>query len=230
MDTIEALIGKKNMEYITHVLIGNGGLGDFIDDLIDLIRSVIDRKTMHIIILGSKGAGKTTLWNKLQNKIINKDPLPTDKELIESFIIDNGGKKVTISSTKDFGGDDLWVKHYDEIIKDNGTFIFYLVDLLTLHEQGKKDEIRARLRKISEIIKAKNLKDCGCKILATNYKLYKDNGLESKYGTAKSCVVKVLQLHTMNRLSMKISEAVTPVELMDDKYIEDIKKQIMQIK
>lgn len=198
--------------------------------IIDGVVTKINSKTKHIIILGSKGSGKTTLWNLLQNKITEKEPLPTDKEPIESFKIDVGEKKVRISSTKDIGGGDDWVKDYDEIIKADGTFIFYLVDLVNLHERGKKEEIRARLRKISSIIKDKKLKDCGCNIIATNYKLYKDKGLELKYGTPASFVKKVLRLHTMDKLSMKINEFVTPVELMEDKDIENIKKQIMQIK
>lgn len=190
--------------------------------------NVITPKTRHVIILGSKGAGKTTLWNILQNKITEKEPLPTDKEPIVGFKINVGGKTVKISSTKDIGGGDDWVKDYDEIIKENGTFIFYLVDLLNLHERGKKEEIRARLKKISTIIKDKKLNNCGCHILATNYERYSSNGLMDKYGQPASFVKDVLKLHTMGDLSMKINDFITPIELMNDNDIEKIKMQITQ--
>lgn len=195
--------------------------------LVELFNAITS-KTKHIIILGSKGAGKTTLWNALQSKITEKEPLPTDKEPIVGFRINVDGKSVRISSTKDFGGGDDWVKDYDEIIKENGTFIFYLVDLLNLHERGKKDEIRARLRKISSIIKEKGLKNCGCHILATNYEQYVMGGVQKIHGTPSTFVKDVLKLHTMGNLSMKINEFITPVELTNDNDIEKIKKQIMQ--
>lgn len=192
------------------------------------IATRITSKTKHIVILGSKGAGKTTLWNRLQNKIDGGKTLPTDLEPVNSFIIMAGDRSVRISSTKDVGGDDLWVKDYEEIIKSDGIFIYYLVDLTNLHEKARKQEIRARLMKISEIIKNKNLKNCGCKILATNYRAYQESGLEKQYGSPAAYVKQVLQIHTLGPLSMKIEDFVSPVELTDDKCINKIKEEITQ--
>ena len=36
--------------------------------------STITTKTKHIVILGSKGSGKTTLWSQLQGKILDLAP------------------------------------------------------------------------------------------------------------------------------------------------------------
>lgn len=183
----------------------------------------INKDTEHVIILGSKGAGKTTLWNKLRNKITEKVEA-TDEEKIESFIIKFGEKARRISETKDLGGDDLLVPYYDEIINANGMFIYFLVDLTRLEET--RLEIKARLTKISQIIKEKELSNCGCKILATNLGKYKSLGFEEKYGAPISYVKSVLKLKTIDNLSIKIDNYILPIELTDDSQIDIIKEEI----
>lgn len=55
--------------------------------IISFLQNTFSVKTKNIIILGSKGAGKTTLWSQLQNKILDLSPAPTDMKRVESFKI-----------------------------------------------------------------------------------------------------------------------------------------------
>ena len=82
--------------------------------------STITTKTKHIIILGSKGSGKTTLWSQLQGKILDLAPTPTDENKIESFKIKSNGRTVKVPTTKDLGGSNDWVNSYESIINKDG--------------------------------------------------------------------------------------------------------------
>ena len=187
--------------------------------------STITAKTKRIIILGSKGSGKTTLWSQLQGKILDLAPTPTDENKIESFKIHSNGRTVIVPTTKDLGGSNDWVNSYESIINKDGTFIYYLVDLKNLHEQKKALEIRARLQKISNIIKEKKLNDCGCKLLLTNKKAYSQD-FESKLGSPVKYVKEMLKMEKFKNFSIKIDDYMMPVELTDPADIDKIKDEI----
>ncbi len=187
--------------------------------------STITTKTKHIVILGSKGSGKTTLWSQLQGKILDLAPTPTDENKIESFKIKSNGRTVKVPATKDLGGSNDWVSSYESIINKDGTFIYYLVDLKNLHEPKMALEIRARLQKISNLIKEKKLIDCGCKLLLTNKKSYGQN-LESKFGSPVKYVKEKLKMEKFKNLSIKIDDYMMPVELTDSADIDKIKDEI----
>lgn len=189
--------------------------------------STISPDTKRIVILGTKGVGKTTLWKKLQGLEIS-DTRPTDKEKTDSFRVKFGGNVVKVSDSTDIGGGNDFVRNYDKLI-GNGTFIFYLVDLSTLHERGMKDQIRARLYKISTIVKKKKLKNCGCKILATNLKKYGESGLEKKYGSPVAYVMKSLNWQDRGKLAMEVDDFIIPVELTNDNDIKKIKQTITKV-
>lgn len=193
--------------------------------LIKLKGKIFD-KTTNVIILGSKGSGKTTLWLQLQDKFTDKESVKnTDQEIIESFSINVDKKSVKVSSTKDFGGDDFWVEYYNEIINTDGTFIYFLVDLLRVEET--KEEVRARLVKIVNVIREKGLKDCGCKILATNYAAYQTRGMLKSKGSPQEYVKKTLNINTSRLINLKLDSLIMAVELTDSADIEKIKKEIV---
>lgn len=189
-----------------------------------ILQNYISVKTKNIIILGSKGSGKTTLWSQLQNKILNLSPAPTDIKRVEKFKISANGKTILVPSTKDIGGGNDWVNSYSSIINKDGTYIYYLVDLTNLHEKNMALEIRARLIKISSIIKEKKLKDCGCKLLLTNKKIYEEQ-LEEKFGSPLEYAHKTLKLDK-NDLMLKVDDYMMPVELTDSVDIDKIKEEI----
>lgn len=180
-----------------------------------------------IAILGSRGSGKTTLWNQLRNMFSDTiTPKSTlDIESLNSFVVEYGGKKKTITSPKDYSGGETYVKDYNLVI-EKGTFIYYLVDLNTLSD-FKKDT-RARLLKIDTVIKEKSLKkeDYGFRLVATHYNEYHNKTNKSK-AEARQELINVLELRNMKEEIVN-PETIMVAELTDSTDIEQFRKQIVE--
>lgn len=181
-----------------------------------------DEDTRKIVILGSSGAGKTTLWDKLRSKIGRTSYYQTNQECVDSFSITVADKTVRIPKTKDIGGNDFAVQYYQDLINEDGTFIYFLVDLTKL--DVTKQEIRARLQVISKIMKDKNLEKCGFKILATHFDEYsriKSTRPEDAVAEVQKC------LSNIKNCSIKIDiDHIMAVDLTNDFYVDKIKKEI----
>ena len=188
-----------------------------------------DEKTKRIVVFGSKASGKTTLWNQLMDKKVVTEYRTTDQEKIESFNVFANNRYVKILATKDIGGGDMFVRYYNELISENGTFVYFLVDLTRLHET--KQEIRSRLQVISKCIKDKKLLSCGFKIIATHFDEYDKNNynLLEKTKKAKAEVISVLTDKEIKNCSLKIDlDHIMVANLLDKSYINSIKKEIAQ--
>lgn len=185
-----------------------------------------NEKTKRIIILGSKAAGKTTLWAQLRGRKVGSDSA-TQATKIDSFDVQSGGHVVKVQKTMDIGGGDLYVtSYYKELINEDGTFVYFLIDLMNLDETNQ--EVRSRLQLISKIIKDKKLKDCGFKILATHYDKYQNKyftAYDNVEGKAKSEIQR--RLNDIKNCSLKIDwDHIMVVNLLSDYYIQKIKKEI----
>ena len=115
-------------------------IGSFFIFLMSLSDSP-NEKTKRIVILGSSMSGKTTLWKQLKDRLVGYDDhistsgkaviasdeyRTTGLATIDSFKVKYKENEVRILATKDIGGGDLWVKYYDELITEDGTFIYFL--------------------------------------------------------------------------------------------------------
>lgn len=182
------------------------------------------KKTKSVIILGRKASGKTTLWSRLKNYEFSKEYITTSTEKIEKFHITRDGKTVLIQSTKDIGGDDLWVTEYEELIKE-GTFILFLVDATDLTSDAKEC-IRCRIQKIQRIIHDNKIKDVGFRIYIT----HSDEYLSKSSNTTKAQLIEniknFLDLATL-KTPEKVKYEYTSVDLSCDKDIDCIKKEII---
>ena len=189
-----------------------------------------DENTKRIVVFGSKASGKTTLWNQLMDKkVVREEYRTTNQEKIESFNVFANNHYVKVLATKDIGGGDMFVRYYDELISENGTFVYFLVDLTRLHET--KQEIRSRLQVISKCIKDKKMQNCGFKIIATHFDEYDKNNynLLEKTKNAKAEVMSVLTDKKINNCSLKIDlDHIMVANLLDKSYINSIKKEIAQ--
>lgn len=206
-----------------------GSIGSILVALFCGLSSSPDEKTKRIVVFGSKASGKTTLWNQLMDKKVVTEYRTTDQEKIESFNFFANNRFVRVLATKDFGGDDLYVRYYNELISENGTFVYFLVDLTRLHET--KQEIRSRLQVISKCIKDKKLLNCGFKIIATHFDEYDKNNynLLEKNKKAKAEVISVLTDKKITNCSLKIDlDHIMVANLLDKSYINSIKKEIAQ--
>lgn len=204
-------------------------LGGSILGLFCVLSSSPDEKTKQIVIFGSKASGKTTLWNQLMDKEVVTEYRTTDQEKIESFNFFANNRFVRVLATKDIGGGDMFVRYYNELISENGTFVYFLVDLTRLNET--KQEIRSRLQVISKCIKDKKLLNCGFKIIATHFDEYDKNNynLLEKTKKAKAEVISVLTDKEIKNCSLKIDlDHIMVANLLDKSYINSIKKEIAQ--
>ena len=206
-----------------------GSIGSILVALFCGMSSSPDENTKRIVIFGSKASGKTTLWNQLMDKKVVTKYRTTDQEKIESFNVFANNRYVKILATKDIGGGDMFVRYYNELISENGTFVYFLVDLTRLHET--KQEIRSRLQVISKCIKDKKLLNCGFKIIATHFDEYDKNNynLLEKTKKAKAEVISVLTDKEIKNCSLKIDlDHIMVANLLDKSYINSIKKEIAQ--
>ena len=206
-----------------------GSIGSILVALFCGLSSSPDEKTKRIVVFGSKASGKTTLWNQLMDKKVVTEYRTTDQEKIESFNFFANNRFVRVLATKDIGGGDMFVRYYNELISENGTFVYFLVDLTRLHET--KQEIRSRLQVISKCIKDKKLLNCGFKIIATHFDEYDKNNynLLKKKKKAKAEVISVLTDKEIKNCSLKIDlDHIMVANLLDKSYINSIKKEIAQ--
>lgn len=206
-----------------------GSIGSILVALFCGLSSSPDEKTKRIVVFGSKASGKTTLWNQLMDKKVVTEYRTTDQEKIESFNFFANNRFVRVLATKDIGGGDMFVRYYNELISENGTFVYFLVDLTRLHET--KQEIRSRLQVISKCIKDKKLLNCGFKIIATHFDEYDKNNynLLEKTKKAKAEVISVLTDKEIKNCSLKLDlDHIMVANLLDKSYINSIKKEIAQ--
>lgn len=206
-----------------------GSIGSILVAFFCGLSSSPDEKTKRIVVFGSKASGKTTLWNQLMDKKVVTEYRTTDQEKIESFNFFANNRFVRVLATKDIGGGDMFVRYYNELISENGTFVYFLVDLTRLHET--KQEIRSRLQVISKCIKDKKLLNCGFKIIATHFDEYDKNNynLLEKNKKAKAEVISVLTDKEIKKCSLKLDlDHIMVANLLDKSYINSIKKEIAQ--
>lgn len=206
-----------------------GSIGSILVALFCGLSSSPDEKTKRIVVFGSKASGKTTLWNQLMDKKVVTEYRTTDQEKIESFNFFANNRFVRVLATKDIGGGDMFVRYYNELISENGTFVYFLVDLTRLHET--KQEIRSRLQVISKCIKDKKLLNCGFKIIATHFDEYDKNNynLLEKNKKAKAEVINVLTDKEIKECSLKLDlDHIMVANLLNKYYIDIIKKEIAQ--
>lgn len=197
-----------------------GSIGSILVALFCGLSSSPDEKTKRIVVFGSKASGKTTLWNQLMDKKVVTEYRTTDQEKIESFNFFANNHFVRVLATKDIGGGDMFVRYYNELISENGTFVYFLVDLTRLHET--KQEIRSRLQVISKCIKDKKLQNCGFKIIATHFDEYDKNNynLLEKNKKAKAEVISVLTDKEIKNCSLKLDlDHIMVANLLDKSYI-----------
>ena len=200
-----------------------GGLGGFVVSslAILLINALMPKDAKSIAIFGSKGAGKTTLWEQLKGVFQDKEYSPTlGVNAVDEFTVEFNGKKKTIKKSADFGGDDNLVKRYGEIIEDK-TFIYYLIDLTRLNDIKK--ETRARLQAITKVIKERKI-ESGLKLVGTHYAAFqKTTGLSKDQ--AKQRLFNSLDLKSIK--DVKIDDVILVLELTDRRDIEQILEQII---
>ena len=220
-------------------------IGGFLVFLMSLPDSP-NEKTKRIVILGSSMSGKTTLWKQLKDRLVGYDDhvstsgkaviasgeyRTTGLATIDSFKVKYKENEVRILATKDIGGGDLWVKYYDELITEDGTFIYFLVDLTKL--QDAKQEILSRLQLISKHIKDKKLSNCGFKIVATHFDEYEEKMEGQDYMTVRekaiNDVLKSLADKKIKNCALNIDiKHIMVANLLDSFYISEIKREITQ--
>lgn len=210
--------------YLILVAIGSGLAFLSVALIAVIISSLRPSDASCIAIFGSKGAGKTTLWQQLQGIFIDANYHPTlGSENIDEFTIEYNGKTKTILKSKDYGGDDNLVKYYGEIIRE-GSFVYYLIDLTRLYDYKK--ETRARLMALSKLLGQKDLKDkVGLRLVATHFKEYLDSHPGKTLSDAKHELMSVVGINDVK--DVNIEDKIMVAELTDKNYIDQFYDQII---
>lgn len=187
--------------------------------------SLIPSKAKKIAILGTKGAGKSTLFFKLGGYPIKPAESTKVKEIEEFKMKKPNGDTITIAATKDFGGEDIYVRQYQEVI-EKGTFIHFLINAKDdlYNKKGELNnrpiEITSRLRKIKQVVKNKEIKknDVGVNIIVTHL-----DEIAKSFGKTKEDVA--LDLNKVFKKQYDIKNILIG-NLNEDNFINEIKNRI----
>lgn len=135
--------------------------------VIIIMLSEPNSETVSIAILGEKGAGKSTMWNYLRG--IKGTPQVTTISDIEEFVFatKSDGTQLKIKRTKDLGGGQGFVQGYDDVIVENGCFIFYFMPMDSMKDEAARTRIKSRKDKIYRLLEERKLKDYGVKFVLT---------------------------------------------------------------
>ncbi|MDO4189696.1 MAG: GTPase domain-containing protein [Lachnospiraceae bacterium] len=125
------------------------------------------KQDINLVVLGAKYSGKTELWFRLRDKKRPKGTTDnTAKEKIESFTLKSKEGSIRLNASIDIGGDNSWVRDYDNIIHNN-SIIYYLLDVTQLNKDTSTQQ--AQLRKIGTLLKNYN---CKLTLLGTFFDQY----------------------------------------------------------
>ena len=212
-------------------------------------------KASNIIVLGMKGAGKTTLWHGLGGiETVKRDTLIVE---IPSFIfqLDNGrrvrvvrevkrkvpgkshAKKTIVGGGIDIGGEDSYVYKYEDLIVQD-SFVYYIADATRIHDYQYWRRMRADFRKIDSVVTDKRKKigkkHFGFKVLLSHYDEWLKTHPDSNY----------LELYELFYNKMKGVKPEGPIgshfldrdenvlmviNLLNDNEIEVIKEEISKV-
>jgi len=128
-----------------------------------LLKKTPTKETRSIVILGTKGAGKTSLWNALRN--IKEATSATYQEKVSQFDLKFRDKTISVEETYDVGGGDSLLSVYESLIKDN-TYIYYLFNV---NRQENKEDVKSidkQIETISEI--SRHRMGVGLKFIGTH--------------------------------------------------------------
>lgn len=196
--------------------------------ILEWIHSILSKEptpeTKSIVILGHLGAGKTSLWNRLQNKPLEDGYKTTTTPLeIPAFQLNLDGKIVTIKVTKDVGGgnDAVWY-NYETVLKEDGTFIYYLIAYCKIEEHEK--DIRAQLQKINEVIRNKKFENLGFKIIVTNFD--KTKTITKQDAMERLSKLKLKSIKGLNKLADYV-DRYDVLNIYNDDDIKSIKNEII---
>ena len=181
-------------------------------------------ETKSIVILGHKGAGKTSLWSRLKDESLKDGYRATSlPEEISAFQLSLEDKTVTIKETHDVGGGNDSVRsNYEIVLKDDGTFIYYLIEYGRT-EECKKD-IRAQLQKIAEILHSKEWENYGFKIIFTNFD--KTKTITKQDAMERLSKLKLKSIIGLNKLANFVDRC-DALNMYNDDDIKSIKNEII---
>lgn len=184
------------------------------------MRTELTKIQKKVVIMGTKGSGKTTLWMQLQGKPFKDDYGQTYSEAVEAFnFTTKSGRTVKVAKTKDYGGGNEFVPYFKELLED-GTFVILLVDLANLTDAAKHQTL-ATLYLIRNTLNNFKSKGSGIKVIGTNFNKF--SGDYKSKEVAKTELIKFLGAEKIKRYSIKSLEVF---ELRDNTDIEKIKEEI----
>lgn len=184
-------------------------------------RKKVTPYTKKVVIMGTRGAGKTTLWKRLRGEDYENIRQTTAEEVKEFTIKTKSGREIRVAKTKDYSGSEEYITQFKDLIEDN-TFVILLVDLNNFTEEAK-GQILGSLNMIVRTMKGRNEKGDGLKLIATNFWKYSASGNKSK----EDARVDVRNFLGRGKLERYLVKDIEVVDLRCSTDIERIKEEIV---
>ena len=146
-----------------------------IDVIFGFLKNIfLPTKSAYIVILGTKRAGKSTLWKGLGG--IKEVKANTGfGEPVGTFKFKRAnGTTVRILDATDIGGEDDKVPMFGRLLKE-GCYIYYLVDSNDVSSPSGMKRVRSDILRLSNDIKNKQIRNFGIKFLLTHFYEYRQN-------------------------------------------------------
>jgi len=185
-----------------------------------------------IVILGMKGAGKSTLWEKLGGP---KSEMNTEVDAINKFKLKlPSSEKIWVEHTQDIGGQTKRLKMYEGLIKPL-TKVFFLVDATELEDDEYVQNICKYLATVRFVFDKNSTSedfDNKIQIVVTHSDEYLEvHPEQSSESISQYCLERIDNdmEFDFGRLSPKgKSDIFISVNLLDEYYIKKLKNKINQ--
>ena len=170
---------------------------------------------LNLAILGTQGAGKTTLWRAITQSKESVEPTIGSETIFEKKVTLNGITRKIKQSIDISGGPDKVREEYSNLIthKDFIIFVFNIEEFMTSKEY--KEEVKIRLKVIGKYIKKEKL----FHIIGSHVDKLTDS--VNKRKKIKSKIIQNLGYSLLTEINCDVNENLALMDLTNTEELDD---------